>query len=432
MRPLHYPTRATALVVGGGLAGLAAATYLARAGLAVTVFDRSPRLGGRAMSETTQGFCFNLGPHALYRGGEADRVLSELGVQIEGNPPPRQGLWAIHQGRQHRLPSGPVSMLASRLLDGRAKLEVTRFLMRLPRLELGPAQGRAWGEWCEAHVRSSAGRAFLHGLVRLSTYAHPPDRLDAAAALGQLRLALGSGVRYLHGGWQTLVDRLAEKAQEAGARIETRSRAVAVETGPEPRGVVLSDGTFHPGSIVVLAIGPESALALLGSEQYPELAAFARYTEPVQAACLDLGLRRLPRRDRLFAIELDRPLYFSVHSASARLAQPPGALVHLMRNREPGDGRSRLELRQELQGLADTLQPDWRSQVIESRFMPRMQVSHWLPAVGSKRPNGVLGPCLGVAGDWVDAGGQLADAALGSARSTALELLAQLPVSVAV
>ena len=34
-------------IIGGGLAGLSAATYLARAGMEVTLFEKSNRLGGR-------------------------------------------------------------------------------------------------------------------------------------------------------------------------------------------------------------------------------------------------------------------------------------------------------------------------------------------------------------------------------------------------
>src|SRR5262249_57979689 len=54
-------------VVGGGLAGLAAAAYLGRAGRKVTLFERSRSLGGRAATHENGGFRFNIGPHALYR-----------------------------------------------------------------------------------------------------------------------------------------------------------------------------------------------------------------------------------------------------------------------------------------------------------------------------------------------------------------------------
>ena len=58
------------VIIGGGLGGLTAATYLARAGKSVTLFEKSRHLGGRATTQTKSGFQFNLGPHALYCGGE--------------------------------------------------------------------------------------------------------------------------------------------------------------------------------------------------------------------------------------------------------------------------------------------------------------------------------------------------------------------------
>ncbi|HEX5502261.1 MAG TPA: FAD-dependent oxidoreductase, partial [Thermomicrobiales bacterium] len=57
-------------VVGGGLAGLTAALYLARGGRAVTLFEKAHDLGGRAITEESEGYYFNLGPRALYRRGE--------------------------------------------------------------------------------------------------------------------------------------------------------------------------------------------------------------------------------------------------------------------------------------------------------------------------------------------------------------------------
>src|SRR5690242_16262570 len=75
------------IVVGGGLAGLAAATYLARAGARVTVLEKSPSLGGRAASDVPQGFALNRGAHALYTGGPASSVLRELDIRYSAGVP---------------------------------------------------------------------------------------------------------------------------------------------------------------------------------------------------------------------------------------------------------------------------------------------------------------------------------------------------------
>ncbi|HZU82497.1 MAG TPA: FAD-dependent oxidoreductase, partial [Polyangiaceae bacterium] len=57
------------IIVGGGLAGLAAAAFCARAGLRVTVLERAKNLGGRARTDLVSGHAFNQGGHALYAKG---------------------------------------------------------------------------------------------------------------------------------------------------------------------------------------------------------------------------------------------------------------------------------------------------------------------------------------------------------------------------
>lgn len=50
-----------ATVVGGGLAGLVAATRLAEAGADVTLYERRPEVGGRVRTETVNGFTLDRG-----------------------------------------------------------------------------------------------------------------------------------------------------------------------------------------------------------------------------------------------------------------------------------------------------------------------------------------------------------------------------------
>ena len=52
-------------IIGGGLGGLAAACTLAARGHAVTLFEKSPWLGGKAAELREGGFRFDMGPTIL-------------------------------------------------------------------------------------------------------------------------------------------------------------------------------------------------------------------------------------------------------------------------------------------------------------------------------------------------------------------------------
>ena len=60
------------IVVGGGLAGLAAGAT-ATAGGAETLVLEAEALGGRSRTHADRGFVFNLGAHALSRGARGGR-----------------------------------------------------------------------------------------------------------------------------------------------------------------------------------------------------------------------------------------------------------------------------------------------------------------------------------------------------------------------
>src|SRR5262245_54132659 len=112
------------VIVGGGLAGLAAAATAARSGAAVTVFEKAAGPGGRAATQVRDDVALNQGPHALYRGGAGMAVLRELGVEPRGGVPNASGGHAVLGGRLHALPGGPVSLLTTSLLPLAGKLEL--------------------------------------------------------------------------------------------------------------------------------------------------------------------------------------------------------------------------------------------------------------------------------------------------------------------
>jgi phytoene dehydrogenase-like protein len=430
------------VIVGGGLAGLSAAIYLARGGRSVTLFERRRHLGGRAVTQLRQGFRFNLGAHAFYRGGAGAAAFRELGVPIVGGIAPRKGT-AILGGDEYKLPMGWLSLLTTSLLSLPAKREAAAALLRIRRNAIGETSGTSVAEWLDANTSGERARLVLESLFRLATYAGRPREQSAALALAQMRIAM-RGTLYLHEGWQRIVDSLHSAAVTVGVNFVTSSRVVSIEHDGAVQAVHLgglelgadqmdtqslslaeaterAEGARLPADTVLLAVDPATAAELAG-----DVGNSWRTAQPVTAACLDVALRKLPAPSRSFALGVDHPVYLSVHSSVAQLAPKGGALIHMARYMERDQpGGSSSEVEGELESLLDRMQPGWRDVLVHRRFLPAMTVSNAIGSPSAPRPSHVT-PVRGLflAGDWVGGEGLLSDAALSSARAAAKSILA--------
>jgi phytoene dehydrogenase-like protein len=421
-------------VVGGGISGLAVAGLLGRAGRRVTLFERSPAIGGRAVTHTENGFRFNLGPHALYMGGPAEHVLRELGVRYSGRKPNVSGAFGLFGGKPHALPGGFFSLITTSLFGLTAKIETARLLGSLGKIDPRPLQSMTVTAWLQANVRHPHVRALVAALVRLATYANHPDRMSAGTAIAQLQGALGGGVSYLDGGWQTLVDGLAAAARNAGVTINAGARVAKIEHDGDVPTVRLADGSSVSCGAVVIAASPAAAAELAPTSAH--LRQWANAAIPIKAACLDLGLSRLPQPRACFALGIDQPTYFSVHSAYANLAPRDAATIHVAKYlpAEPTDAKAD---ERELEAVVDTVQPGWRDVVVARRFLPSMIAANAVPsaasggALGRPGPNVSDAPNVYVVGDWVGPEGHLADTCLSSARQAAQLILRQNQAKVA-
>lgn len=412
------------IVVGGGLAGLMAAALGARAGRKVVVLERSSRPGGRAITQVDGGIHFNLGPHALYCRGHAFRLLEELGVRFTGGFPEARRGFLTDRDRSWKLPRGLGSVIGSRLLTLREKARLIALFATIPRLETRALDRVALEDWIDPAAGKDELARLLRTLFRVGTYVDDPRRLSAGAAIDQLKLVLAGNVWYLDGGWQALVDGLRERLTELGAEVRTASRVRSVRGDDDGVAVELSPGERRRARAAVLAIDPVGAVDLLGLPDEAPLAAWTARRTPVRAASLDVALSRLPRPGIRVAFDLDRPLYFSDHSASARLAPEGVAVLHAMKylgsvREEPE------EVERELEGYLDSLQPGWRHTVVARRYLPGMTVAHGLPTADdgglAGRPGVEVEGCPNIflAGDWVGPEGMIADASAASAREAA-------------
>lgn len=431
------------VVVGGGLAGLAASIYLARGGRTVTLFEKRQQLGGRAVTNLRQGYRFNLGAHALYKHGAASATYRELGIPADGGLGRGKGV-AFLGGNAHTFPGSFWSILTTSLLSPKAKLQFVGMLLRLRRMkDVSRFESMTLRQWLDENIADARLREVMEAFFRLFTYSDHADRESAAFALAQARIAL-RGVKYVHEGWQKLVDSLHNAAVSVGVNFVSNSRIIgvhhangavqSVELGglefdsdrmdtqsiayPEMKPEDL-EGARIPASTVILAVDPVTAAELVDDKN---VTASWAALKPVMAACLDVALKSLPDPKNLFAMGIDKPYYLSVHSAFAQLAPKGGALIHTAKYLKETGSR---EVEHELEGLLDRVQPGWRDLVVHRRFLPSMTVANALPLPGTPRPSPAT-PIRGlyVAGDWVGSEGMLSDAALASARAAAKTILA--------
>ncbi len=387
------------VVVGGGLAGLTAAAWVARAGHRVTVLERSRHVGGMAVTDDRNGFRFNRGPHALYRVGAATQTLTELGVRIVGSPPPSGGR-VLLGGALHRAPAGPLSLLGSGAFGVRDKIEIGRALSSLPKLHASALATQTVREWIDATMHRPRPRLLMEGLVRLATYATLHDVMSAELAVGQIQAALGSGVCYLDGGWQSLVDQLA-----ARPGVHTITGAGSADRAG---GV---DGALPDAAAVIVAVGSPAAAGRLVDRTY-------EVGPPADVSIVDVGLARRPAHD--FVLGVDVPFYLSNHSAAAALAPDGAWSVSAMQYLEPDDepDPDALAAWMETSGIDDAT-------VVERRRLHRMTAATAIPTAdqgglgGRPTVDDTGHDNVFVAGDWVGPTGHLADAAVASGRAAA-------------
>lgn len=411
-------------IVGGGLAGLTAALYAARAGHAVVLFEKDSHGGGRATTHVAQGFHLNQGPHALYAGGHGIGILRELGIHYTGQTASYEGSWMLRHGEKFPMPGTPLQLAATGLLSAGAKLEAASLFASMPRLAQDADARWTVREWLDQKIQHADLRSMFEGLIRLSTYCDEATAQNAKAALTQTAMGR-QGVEYLDHGWQTLVDRLREAIEAEGVRVEMRAPVARIRADEDGATVVLAGGETINARCVISTASPAATARLVNNGAIPSLRQAADGAIPIHAACLDVALKRLPDAAHQFAIGLDRPWYYSVHTRSAKLAPDGGAVIQVAKYLNQQAAESAASVQKELEGILDWLQPGWRNELVEKRFLPRMLVANAVVTSFHEEGHGRPGPAtpelptLFLAGDWVGAHGMLVDASLASARDAA-------------
>jgi squalene-associated FAD-dependent desaturase len=231
-----------AIVVGGGLAGIAAAFELADAGAEVTLLEARPWLGGATFSVERDGLWQDNGQHVflrcfteylglLRRLGVADKIVLQDRLDIPVLAPDgrrshlrRNALPApLHLGR---------ALVRYGFLSPAERLRVFPAARALAKIDLDdPAlDERTFADWLREHGQSKAALGGLWNLITLPACNLPADEASLALGamvfkVGLLETAAAGDLGYAAVPLQQLHGDPAERALlEAGVEVRTKSR----------------------------------------------------------------------------------------------------------------------------------------------------------------------------------------------------------------
>ncbi len=262
-------------VVGGGMAGLAAAYELHRRGASFVLIEASPRPGGVVRTERVDGFTLDAGPDSLLvQKPAAIELCRELGLGHRLTPTLEPRTAYVLRGRLRPIPRGSVlgiptalgSWASGGLLSPAGKLRLAADLV-LPR---GDGSDESVGGFFRRRFGAEAAEYIAEPLLagihagdvdRLSVRALFPRLVEAERESGSVIRALrrrrraapapaGGLFRSLPGGIGELATALARTLPPAAVRCGVR--AVALD-GPPPYAVRLSSGDSVVARNVILA-----------------------------------------------------------------------------------------------------------------------------------------------------------------------------------
>jgi squalene-associated FAD-dependent desaturase len=435
------------VVVGGGLAGIAAALDCARDGAEVTLLESRGRLGGAAYSFVRDGIVADNGQHVFLRCCTAYRELLErIGASDLVELQPRLEIPVLAPGgrmawlRRSGLPA-PLHLAGSLMrypfLSVAQRISLARAMNALREVDPNDpaADARSFGDWLSEHGQGEAAVEAIWDLIARPTLNLPAGDASLAQAAyvfqeGLLTDPTAGDVGYARVPLGEIHDVAARDAL-GRAGVEVRLRAGAVAIVPEEDGfrVEISGVPTLSADAVILAIPHHRASRLLPPGSGVDCSRLARlgtspivnlhvvYDRPVLGLPFAAGVRTPVQWvfDRTHGAGIERGQYLAVSlsAADAELDMTGDEL------------RSRF-----LPALAELL-PAADEARVETFFVTREHAATFRAAPGARvlRPGArtaIAG--LALAGTWTDTGWPATmEGAVRSGHAAAREAMTALP-----
>ena len=258
------------VVVGGGLAGLVAARHLAEAGAEVELLEERDRVGGRVRTRTVDGFTLDRGFQVLFTAyPAARRELDYDDLDLRSFAP---GATIARPNHRSTLadpfgdPSATLPTLLNRDVRTADKLRLFRLQRELKRnADEFLDRETTVREYLEAYGFS---KAFVERFAEPFYGGITLDRsLGTSSGVFEYTFRmLSTGETVVPAkGMGAIPEQLRNRAEDAGAKIETGTTVTGLETDGETVTVETDGGDRSPDYVVV-ATDPKTAGELTGVE----------------------------------------------------------------------------------------------------------------------------------------------------------------------
>ena len=315
------------VVVGGGIAGLATAYYLGKSGVQVTLIEKDNRLGGKVITDQSDGFVIEGGPDSfITQKPWALQLARELGLEDNflGTNDDRRETYILRRRKLNKIPHGLHSIVPTRLMP----LATSRLISWFGKLRMGmdlfiKPKTDYEDESLADFIRRRLGKEALEVLAEpmlagihvsdaetLSLLASFPRFRDTERQYGSLTRGMvaarkmhnqhkaqhANGTPHKHpsmfmtfkGGLTRLIEALRESIQ---GEILTGKGVTALTKADAGYQLTLDDGHVIQADAVVLATPSYVAAKLLQAEQ-PDLAQKLAAIRYVSTATVSIGYRK--------------------------------------------------------------------------------------------------------------------------------------------
>lgn len=429
-------------IIGGGLAGLTAAAYLAsEPGIEGVLFERSPQLGGRAFTYEKAGFTLNYGAHAVY-GIDRHKLTTlekELGLSFSSKQVDKRKVMYEKRDQVSPAPLDFVNLMKTELLSARQKVrfvgEITAIMANIHQMK----NYRTLGDFlAESNADEDVKELWEH-LVCSNFFIAPEDaRRVPGTVIAEYyhNLFLSSRpVNYVLGSWAVITNQLKEKIELSGRWDIALQEGVEEIRYEERQFVLKSKSRELPFDRVVFAMPVQQVVKLLrGTAWEPFLAPYETNTA-TEVMVYDVGLSRVVARPFSYISDMNNKLFISDVSATDSTLVPEGGQllqgIAYLHDEFASEEQRKLYLEQRMQQmerLFDRHYPGWREAVAVKRVSKKAMVASVKNiASNSLLPNRLENVPFYFCGDGCAGKGELAERAFSSARNVAKQLLKEAP-----